>query len=428
MIKNVLILLIVAISGLTYSQNNIDELAKSIEPKVIEWRRHFHQNPELSNREFKTATRIAAHLRLLGIEVQTRVAHTGVVGTLKGGLPGPVVALRADIDALPVTERVDVPFASKVKSTHNGVETGVMHACGHDAHTAMLLGVAEVLSNMKEELHGTVKFIFQPAEEGPPIGEEGGAIMMIKEGVLKNPDVDAIFGLHVSAGLPVGKISYKPEGIMASSDRFVIKVKGKQTHGSTPWGGIDPIVVSAQIANALQTVVSRQTPLTTTPAVVSIGMMQAGVRYNIIPETAEMIGTIRTFDPKVQDDIHRKIERIAINTAEGMGATAEVSIQKICPVTYNHKELTNQMLPSLQKVAGAENVVITKPITAAEDFSFYQQQVPGMFFFIGVSPEDNEEDLGLSSHHSPDYHLNEDGMLLGVKAFLQLTLDYLNTN
>ncbi|MDH5476565.1 MAG: amidohydrolase [Cyclobacteriaceae bacterium] len=429
--RKIILVLLVALPFLSIAQDKSNQkkatlMASEIEEKIIEWRRYFHQNPELSNREFKTADKIAQILKGLGIEVQTKVAHTGVVGILKGGKPGPVVALRADIDALPVTERGDIPFISKVKANYNGIETGVMHACGHDGHMAVLLGAAEVLSGMKKELKGTVKFIFQPAEEGPPLGEEGGAKLMIKEGVLKNPDVDVIFGLHISAGLPAGQISYRSAGIMASSDRFVIKVKGKQTHGSTPWGGVDPVVTSSQIINSLQTVVSRQTPLTDNIAVVSVGMVKAGLRYNIIPEEVEIVGTIRTLDTKVQDNVHASITRIATKTAESMGATADVAIEKRAPVTYNDPSLTAKMVPTFERVVGKENAVITNPTTAAEDFSFYQQQVPGLFFFLGAMYSDKDLNTGLGTHHSPDFKINEEGLLVGVKTMVNLTLDYMD--
>lgn len=402
----------------------VDKISAEIEDKVIEWRRDFHQNPELSNREFKTAEKIAAHLKSLGIEVQTGVAKTGVVGVLKGGKPGPVVALRADMDALPVTERVEVPFASKVKSTYNNMDVGVMHACGHDTHVAMLMGTAEVLSKMKKELKGTVKFIFQPAEEGAPEGEEGGAELMVKEGVLENPKVDAIFGLHINSMTPVGSIKIKTEGIMAAADMFRIEVKGKQTHGSTPWTGLDPIVVSSQIVMGLQTIISRQVPLTQAPAVLSVGGLHSGVRNNIIPESAEMYGTIRTFDPKMQETIHRNIERTATSIAESAGLTADVTINTGYPVTYNNVELTNTMIPTLKAAAGDENVQFIKPITGAEDFSFFQKEVPGMFFFLGgMSPDKTPEQVG--PHHTPDFYIDESGMRLGVRTFCYLVYDYL---
>ena len=304
-------------------KETIDQKADQIESKVIEWRRHFHQYPELSNREFNTSKKVAEHLQSLGIEVETGIAHTGLVGILKGKKPGPVIALRADMDALPVVERVDVPFASKVKSTYLGNEVGVMHACGHDTHIAMLMGAAEILSGMKDQLSGTIKFIFQPAEEGAPPGEEGGAGLMVKEGVLKNPDVDVAFGLHIGSGQPVNTLSYKPGGALAAADRFTITVQGKQTHGARPWGGVDPIVVSAQIIQGLQTIISRQTELTNEAAVISVGKIQGGVRNNIIPESCEMVGTIRTLDPNMQKIIHEKIKRTATLIAESAGATAE---------------------------------------------------------------------------------------------------------
>ncbi|MEL7147557.1 MAG: amidohydrolase, partial [Bacteroidota bacterium] len=322
--KLFLLTALLLVFGSAYSQkikdDKVHQLAESVEQKVIEWRRDFHQYPELSNREFKTAEKIAAHLRSLGIEVQTGVAHTGVIGILKGGKPGPVVALRADMDALPVTERVDVPFASRVKSEYNGISTGVMHACGHDTHIASLMGVAEVLSKLKKDLRGTVKFIFQPAEEGAPQGEEGGAELMVKEGVMKSPDVDVIFGFHISAATPVGQINYRPRGIMAAADRFVIKVKGKQSHGSRPWGGIDPVTVSAQIIQGLNNIVSRQTELTKEAAVISVGLIRGGIRNNIIPEEVELIGTIRTLDTDMQKIVHEKIELTATKIAESVGA------------------------------------------------------------------------------------------------------------
>src|SRR6187402_1463102 len=316
-------------------QAKIDQQAQEMEMKVIEWRRHFHQNPELSNREVKTAAMVADHLKKLGIEIQTGVAHTGVVGLMKTGKPGPVIALRADMDALPVTERNSLPFASKEKTTFNDQETGVMHACGHDSHVAILMAVAEVLSKNKSELKGTVKFIFQPAEEGPPAGEEGGAGLMVKEGVLENPKVDVIFGMHIQSISPLGRITYRPAGLMAASDWFSIKVKGKQSHGAAPWMGIDPIVVSAQIILGLQTIVSRQTDLTKEAAVITVGRMQAGVRENIIPEEAYMGGTIRTLDAGMQKTIHEKIKLTATNIAESAGATAEVVIENKTPITYN---------------------------------------------------------------------------------------------
>ena len=406
-------------------KKQVDESAEQIESKVIEWRRHFHQFPELSNREFKTAEKIAEHLKNLGLDVKTGVAHTGVVGLLKGGKPGPVVGLRADMDALPVTERVDVPFASKVRAKYNGHEVGVMHACGHDTHMAILMGVAEILSSMKKDLAGSVKFIFQPAEEGAPQGEEGGAELMVKEGVLKNPEVDVIFGLHIWALAEVGTISYRPQGMMAGADGLRITVKGKQTHGSTPWTGIDPITVSAQIIIGLQTIVSRQTELTEEAAVITIGSIHGGVRSNIIPEEVEMIGTIRTLNTDMQDKIHEKIRLTVTKIAESAGAAADVRISTGCPVTYNDPELTAMMLPCLQEVVGEENVKLIKAITGAEDFSFFQQQIPGLYFFLGGMPKGKKVEEA-APHHSPDFYIDESGLKLGLRALSYLALDYMD--
>ena len=405
-------------------KEQVDQSADRIESKVIEWRRHYHQYPELSNREFKTAEKIAKHLTNLGLDVQTGVAHTGVVGLLKGDRPGPVVALRADIDALPVTERVDVPFASKVRTEYNGHDVGVMHACGHDAHIAILMGVVEILSSMKNDLKGSVKFIFQPAEEGAPNEEEGGAELMVAEGVLENPKVEVIFGLHVWALKQVGTIGYRPESTMAASDGLRITVKGKQTHGSTPWTGVDPITVSAQIIMGLQTIISRQTELTEDAAIITIGSIHGGVRSNIIPDQVELVGTIRTLNTEMQDKIHEKIRLTVIKIAESAGAAADVQINKGYPVTYNDPELTAMMLPSLQATAGAENVKLVKAITGAEDFSFFQQQVPGLYFFIGGMPKGTKPEEA-APHHSPDFYIDESCLKLGVRALSYLVLDYM---
>jgi amidohydrolase len=405
-------------------QSKIDQLATEIEPRMIEWRRHLHQYPELSNRETKTAAMVAEHLKKLGIEVQTGIAHTGVVGLLKGAKPGPVIALRADMDALPVTERNSLPFASKERTTFNGQETGVMHACGHDTHVAVLMAVAEILSKNKSELKGTVKFIFQPAEEGPPAGERGGAGLMVEEGVLDNPKVDVIFGMHIQSISPLGRITYKPGGMMAASDWFSIKVKGKQSHGAAPWMGVDPVVVSAQIINGLQTIVSRQSELTKEAVVITVGRMQAGVRENIIPEEALMAGTIRTLDPEMQEKVHAKIKLTATKIAESAGATAEVVIDRKTPVTYNDIKLTEKMVGSLQKAARKENVLEINAVTGAEDYAFYQQKIPGLFFFVGAMPPDQDPNT-VPAHHTPDFMIDERGMLTGLKAMLQVTVDYM---
>lgn len=402
-------------------------MADKIEPKVIEWRRDFHQHPELGNREVKTAEKIAAQLKKFGIEVETGVAHTGVVGILKGGKPGPVVALRADIDGLPVTERAAIAFASKEKSTYNGQEVGVMHACGHDTHIAMLLGAAEILSGMKKDLKGTVKFIFQPAEEGAPAGEEGGAYLMVKEGVLtKGPKPEVIFGLHINSQTEVGQIKYRPGGTMASADIFRINVKGKQVHGAYPWAGVDPIVVSAQIINGLQTIISRQTELAEDAAVVTVGSIHGGVRNNIIPEEVKMEGTIRTLNTDMQKTIHEKIKLTATKIAESAGATAEVTFQAQTPVTYNDPTLTSKMLPTLQTVAGRDNVILTKAVTGAEDFAFYQEKIPGLFLFVGGMKK-GQDPATAPAHHTPDFRIDEAGLKLGVKALTNLTLNYMES-
>ncbi|WP_345270385.1 amidohydrolase [Nibrella viscosa] len=404
--------------------SRMDKLAEGLEKKVITWRREFHQNPELGNREFQTAAKIAAHLHSLGIEVKTGVAKTGVVGVLKGGKPGPVVALRADMDGLPVTERVDLPFKSTVSTEYNGQKTGVMHACGHDSHVAILMGVAEVLASVKSDLKGTVKFIFQPAEEGAPQGEEGGAELMVKEGVLENPKVDAIFGLHINSQTEVGTIKYRPGAIMAAVDSYSIKVKGKQTHGANPWSGVDPIVTSSQIVMGLQTIVSRNLPLTDAAAVVTVGAIHGGIRQNIIPEEVNMIGTIRSFTPDMQQTIHRRINEIAGHIAESAGAKADVKIDVMYPVTYNDPKLTDQMVPTLEAVAGKNKVVITPAWTGAEDFSFYQQKVPGFFFFLGGMAKGKKLEEA-APHHTPDFQIDESGFTLGVKALCHLTVDYM---
>ena len=402
---------------------NFEKEYKGIEPKVIDWRRDFHQNPELSNREFNTAEKIASHLKSLGIEVQTGVAKTGVVGILKGNRNGKVIALRADIDALPVTERNDLPFKSTVTSEFLGQEVGVMHACGHDTHTAILMGVAEILSKNRDKIKGTVKFIFQPAEEGPPPGEEGGALLMVKEGVLKNPDVDAIFGLHINSATPVGVIRYKSEGLMAAVQRFVIKVEGKQTHGSQPWKGIDPILISAKIIDGLQTIISREVDLTNEAAVISVGKITSGVRFNIIPESAEMIGTIRTLDYDMQKQITERMKEMVPDIAKTYGGTATIEIKSNTDITFNNPELVTQMLPTLNRVAGKENVQIQKAVTGGEDFSYFQNEVPGFFFFLGGMTPGNTASF---PHHTPDFSIDENGMILGVKALTEMSLDFLN--
>ena len=402
---------------------DIEASAEKIESKVIDWRRDIHQYPELSNREFKTAEKIAKHLKSLGIEVTEKVAKTGVVGLLKGKKQGKTVALRADIDALPVTETADVPFKSTVKSTFLDTDVGVSHACGHDTHTAILMGVAEILSKHRDKINGTVKFIFQPAEEGPPPGEEGGAKLMIKEGVLTNPDVDAIFGLHINSATDVGKIRYKPGGTMAAVERFVINVQGKQTHGSAPWSGVDPILISAKIIDGLQTIISREAPLVEEAAVITVGKITSGVRFNIIPNTAELIGTVRTLDLGMRRLIIKRMSEMVPAIAESYGGTATIEFQNNTSITYNDPELVQQMLPTLQGIAGSENVILSKATTGGEDFSYFQEKVPGFYFFLGgKSIGDNNP----PSHHTPEFYIDESGLLLGVKVMSQLTLDYLN--
>jgi amidohydrolase len=429
----VILLIAVQIQVLAQNENpdalhkQINEQAEEIFDKVVEWRRHFHENPELSNREDETAAYVAEYLRSLGMKVETGIAHTGVVGILEGGEDGPVVGLRADMDGLPVTERTDVPFKSTKTTTYLGEEVGVMHACGHDTHVAMLMGAAKILADMKDQLRGTVKFIFQPAEEGAPPGEQGGADLMVKEGVLQNPDVDVIFGQHIDSDLEVGSINYRPEGAMAAADRFVITVKGKQTHGSTPWTGVDAIVTSAKIIEGLQTIISRQTELTKAAAVISVGKIQGGVRNNIIPEEAEMIGTIRTLDTGMQEKIHNKIRHVATTIAESMGATAEVVIEKGVPVTYNDPELTARMVPSLEQIAGSEKVILSDAITGAEDFSFFQKEVPGFYWFVGGMPQ-GMDPADAAPHHTPDFYIEEEGMKLGVKSMAILAYDYMMKN
>ncbi len=395
----------------------------AIESKVVEWRREIHQNPELSNREFKTAEKIAKHLKSLGIEVQTGVAHTGVVGVLKGGQDGKVVALRADIDALPVMERNDLPFKSNVTSEFLGEKVGVMHACGHDTHTAILMGVAEVLSKNKDKIKGTVKFIFQPAEEGPPPGEEGGALLMVKEGVLKNPDVDAIFGLHINSQTPVGIIRYKSGGTMAAAQSFTINVKGKQSHGSQPWSGVDPILISAKIIDGLQTIISRETNLTNEAAVITVGKIKSGVRFNIIPESAEMIGTIRTLDYDMKDHINKRMKEMVPAIARAYGGDATIEIKDATDITYNDPALVEQMLPTMRRIAGDTNTQTQKAVTGAEDFSYFQREVPGFFFFLGGMTPGTTESF---PHHTPDFLIDDSGLLLGVKTLTEMSLDYLN--
>ncbi|MEY4728668.1 MAG: hypothetical protein RLZZ390_1192 [Bacteroidota bacterium] len=400
----------------------IDAKSTAIAPKLVEWRRHIHQNPELGNREVKTQEYIAAHLSKLGIEV-TKLAKTGVLGVLKGGKPGPVIALRADIDALPVKERVDVPYKSTVMADYMGNNVPVMHACGHDTHTSILMGTAEVLASMKKDIAGTIKFFFQPAEEGPPANEEGGAPLMIKEGVMDNPKVDAVFGLHISSGLEIGQIKYISGSMMASSDWFTIKVKGKQTHGSTPWTGIDPIVVGTQIINNLQTIVSRQEDLTVAPVVITVGKFHSGVRANIIPEEAELEGTIRTLDSKMQKDVHVKIKQVAQKVAEAWGAQVDVNIETKTLVTYNDPALVAASIASLERAAGKDNVSQGRWTTGAEDFSYFGERAPSFFFNLGGMPKGTDPSKA-APHHTPDFYIDDSMLDVGVKAFCNLVFDY----
>ena len=403
------------------------EISAELVQKVIQWRHEIHQNPELSNREFKTAQKVANHMRALGIEVETGIAHTGVVGVLKGNKPGRVIALRADMDALPVTERNDLPYRSNVRAIYNGQETGVLHACGHDMHVAILMGVAEKLAK-NNDFPGTVKFIFQPAEEGPPQGEEGGADMMIEEGVLENPKVDAIFGLHINSGLHTGKVSYRARGIMASSQRFVIDIKGKQAHGSTPWTSIDPIMIAGKVMDGLQSIISRNVDLTNEAAVISVGSIHSGIRFNIIPETAQMIGTIRTLDTGMKEIIRERIKSLVPTIAQAYGGDAVVTIVDGSPVTYNDPALTAQMIPSIEKVLGKENVQEVNAVTGAEDFSYFQQEIPGLYFFLGGASASTAESKPLSSHHTPGFIVDDSALIHGVKVLTTLTKDYLNEN
>ncbi|HCG70739.1 MAG TPA: amidohydrolase [Gammaproteobacteria bacterium] len=422
------VILVTAIAPSLGAANTLNQTiaqrVTAVNDKVVAWRRDIHANPELSNREFRTSALVAQHLRSLGIEVQTGVAHTGVIGLLKGGKPGPVIALRADMDALPVVEKTGLPYASTVRGEYQGRDVGVMHACGHDTHVAILMGAAEVLAAVRDELPGTVKFLFQPAEEGAPKGENGGAKMMIEEGALLNPRVDAVVGLHISQSDVVGRASFRPLGLMASAQRFDVEISGSQTHGARPWAGVDPIVAGAQIVNGLQTIASRQIDITQHPVVVTVGQFEAGVRNNIVPETARLSGTIRTFDPNVRGQVHEKIQRIVTQVAASQGATATVDIDPGVPVTYNHAGLTEQLQGALAAVYGSDNLIVPPPITGAEDFSFFQEQVPGFFFFIGGRPVDVPVSEAIPNH-SPYFYVDEGALPLGVHAMSRLAVDYL---
>jgi amidohydrolase len=402
--------------------------ADRIEPKVVAWRRDFHQHPELGNREVRTAKIVADHLRALGFDaVREKVAHTGVVGVLKGGLPGAAVALRADMDALPVTEEVDVAFKSTVRTEWNGLSCGVMHACGHDAHTSILMGVAEVLAGMRGQIPGSVTFVFQPAEETPPIGEDGGARMMVEQGCLKNPDVGAIFGLHVTSIHPTGMIGYRSGPLMASADDFRVFVRGTQTHAAMPWRGVDPIVVSSQIVLGLQTVVSRQMNITHEPSVVTVGVFHGGVRHNIIPDEVKLEGTIRAFDETQREEIHRHVRRISEMIAAAGGASAKVHIHRWYDVTINDPALTEWSVPTLARIAGDSHVNVVDKVCGAEDFSFYQKAVPGFFYFMGCTPSDR--DAGTAApNHSPRFYVDEAALKLGVKTLSALALDWLSAH
>jgi len=403
-------------------QADLDRRVAAVNPKVVAWRRDLHEHPELGNREFRTSKLVADHLKSLGIEVRTGVAHTGVVGVLRGGRPGPVVALRADMDALPVTEQVSLPFASKAKTTYNGQEVGVMHACGHDNHVAILMGVAEALAGMKERIPGTIKFIFQPAEEGPPAGEEGGAKLMVKEGALESPKPDAIFGLHVWPH-PVGTIAYRPMGIMAAADFLRIVVRGKQTHGAVPWGGVDPIVVASQIVMGLQTISSRQTEATLAPVIVTIGAFQGGIRENIIPDSVVLRGTIRTLDAAMREDVHMRVRRTAEMIAASAGATAALELGLGYPVTWNDPALTERMLPTLKRAANGK-VQLIAPLTVAEDFSEFQKVVPGLFVMLGIVP-DGQDPRKVAGNHSPLFFADEAALPVGMRTLGSLALDFL---
>ena len=430
-----LIVLFLASSFFLYAQkksnvepkDKINNAADKIEAKCIAWRHDIHEHPELGNNEYRTAKLIADHLRSLGIEVKEGVAKTGVVGVLKGAKPGPCIALRADMDALPIVEKSNLPYASKVRSTYNGQDVGVMHACGHDTHVAMLMSVAEVLAGMKNDIKGSIKFIFQPAEEGPPEGEEGGAPLMIKEGVMDDPKVDVIFGLHIESFIEAGQIHYKPGAFMASSDWFTIKVKGKGSHGSQPWLGVDPISISAQITEALQTIVGRQMELVKAPVVITIGKIHGGIRNNIIPDECIMEGTIRALDSKMQQDVQQRIKTTATKIAEAWGATAEVSFDAKTLVTYNPPELVKKMLPSLQSAAGADKVMERNWVTGSEDFSFYGTKAPSFFFYLGGMPKGNDPEKA-PPHHTAQFYVDDAGMKTGIKAFLHLVFDYMNSS
>ncbi|AQV93709.1 N-acyl-L-amino acid amidohydrolase [Cupriavidus necator] len=407
----------------------IETRAKAVEQQLIAWRRDIHQHPELGNYETRTARLVADHLRKLGMEVKTGVAKTGVVGVLKGGKPGPVVALRADMDALPVKERVDVPFASKARGQYLGKEVDVMHACGHDTHVAILMATAEVLAGMKDQLPGTVKFIFQPAEESPADFEPNGSNMwgakqMVSEGVLDNPKVDAIFGLHVSSGIESGKLGWRSGPSMAAADQFWIDVKGRQTHGARPWGGIDPIVVASQIVMGLQTIQSRQVNAMLEPSVITVGAIHGGNRMNIVPEKVEMMGTIRTYDEGMKKDIHARMKRTTEAIATSAGAEADFRVVELYNATVNQPALTEKMAPTLQRVAGEGNWLITPKATASEDFSFYQEKVPGLFFNLGVTPK-GQDVTKAPSNHSPEFYVDEPALINGVRALSSLTVDYM---
>ena len=401
----------------------IDAATVRVMPQVVEWRRFIHAHPELGNRETATSKLVADKLRAMGIEVRTGIAKTGVVGILKGGQPGPVIGLRADMDGLPVTERTDVPFRSTVKAEFNGQTVGVMHACGHDAHVAMLLGTATVLSGMKDKIKGTVVFIFQPAEEGPPAGEEGGAPLMVKEGVMDDPKVDAVFGIHMDAKSPIGTIEWKSGSAMAASDWFTIKVRGRQAHGAYPWEGVDPIAVATQIYTGLQMIVARESNLPKAPVIITVGKLVGGVRENIIPEEMSMSGTIRTLDSGMQKEVHQKIRLTAAKIAESMGATAEVTIDTKALVTYNTLELVKRMLPSLEKAAGKENLIETPWVTGAEDFSYFGTKAPSFYFWIGGLPKGKTPEQA-ASHHTPDFYIDDSRLDVGIKAFCNIVIDY----